>query len=99
MKTATRSCCRYCTSYVEAYRWAARLYHARGGEIVTLGYVCVRSTGLYDAKRKGRAPFGFECRDDQQTLETMVQRQRTAKIAGRYLLRDACPGLLPAWFT
>ena len=27
----------------------------------------------------------------QQTLETMVQGQLLQKIAGRYLLRDACP--------
>lgn len=86
--------CRYCTSYVEAYQWAARMHYPLRGEaqIVALGYVWRSADGFMmpvvkEAPRSVRV-LGMI----QQTLESMVQGQLLQKIAGRYLLRDACPG-------
>lgn len=85
--------CRYCTSYVEAYQWAARMHYPLRGEaqIVALGYVWRSADGFMmpvvkEAPRSVRV-LGMI----QQTLESMVQGQLLQKIAGRYLLRDACP--------
>ena len=85
--------CRYCASYVEAFQWAARMHYPLRGEaqIVALGYVWRSREGFMmpsvkDAPRSVRV-LGMI----QQTLETMVQGQLLQKIAGRYLLRDACP--------
>lgn len=86
--------CRYCASYVEAYQWAARLRLPPRGEIqisaLALVWRCPTGFQLPMVKDGLRSLRHFGA--IAKALEDMTKAQLMQKIAGRYLLRDACPG-------
>lgn len=85
--------CRYCASYVEAYQWAARLRLPPRGEIqisaLALVWRCPTGFQLPMVKDGLRSLRHFGA--IAKALEDMTKAQLMQKIAGRYLLRDACP--------
>lgn len=86
--------CRYCASYVECYQWAKRLWLTIGGEtqLAALALVWRSDTGFQMPSVK-ESPIPIRRLGNvAHTLDVMVKEQLLQKIAGRYLLRDACPG-------